>query len=181
MSPSTEPPLTFHIPEGRTVYPYIKGERVEVLEGTDDAPDYGMFSPQGDEAVANLVEAAAEAGIVDYNDPRVQGGVMLIDHAGHVEVRDTAVREEICGALEAAGRRSMFERLNLKDLKCCPECGSEQLFVVLTEYVTYRYDTRVGDFTDEDTSAQREGTGESADVKCSCGWQSRREWAPAPY
>jgi hypothetical protein len=68
--------------------------------------DFAMFTPAGDRAVGRLVNsliAALAAGEVDSSRDlrrRYRRGVRSIERAGHEEVLDTAVRDEIFTALQ---------------------------------------------------------------------------------
>lgn len=83
-------------------------------------PDYEMFTDSGNEAIHLLVEDIRD--LCSRNLTRAAVVKILTDnivviHVKHPEVRDTAVREAICYALDDAFDKAGFSRLNhLEDL-----------------------------------------------------------------
>ena len=66
-----------------------------------DSPYYGMFTSKGNKVVSEMVDAAIEKKL-NYNDV-VDKLMEIADEPGCEEAYDTAVREEVYGAMKTVG------------------------------------------------------------------------------
>ena len=66
-----------------------------------DSPYYGMFTSKGNKVVSEMVDAAIEKKL-NYNDV-VDNLMDIAGEPGCEEAYDTAVREEVYGAMKTAG------------------------------------------------------------------------------
>ena len=66
-----------------------------------DSPYYGMFTSKGNKVVSEMVDAAIEKKL-NYNNV-VDKLMEIADEPGCEEAYDTAVREEVYGAMKTVG------------------------------------------------------------------------------